>query len=131
MVRVPKPKSQLEETLALQIRTSAVLPTPERELKFHVKRRWRFDFAWPEVKLACEVEGLVRKATVGGHQSIQGAMGDMEKYDAAIRDGWMVYRCHQGMVHSGHALETIERVYTTLLEQRGLAHDRRQEESPA
>jgi hypothetical protein len=107
--------SQLEETLALHIRASAVLPTPERELRFHPTRRWRFDFAWPDVKLACEVEGLVRSASKGGHQSIGGARQDMDKYEAALLLGWTVYRCHRDMIHSGRALTTLETVYTRLV----------------
>jgi very-short-patch-repair endonuclease len=118
MARVPSAKSKAEETLALHIRTSAVLPTPERELRFHPTRQWRFDFAFPDVKLAVEVEGLVGSANKGRHQTAGGSRQDMEKYEAALLEGWTVYRCHQGMVFSGRALQTIESVYTTLLEQR-------------
>lgn len=95
------------------------MPTPERELRFHPTRRWRFDFAWPDVKLACEVEGLVRSATKGGHQSIGGARQDMDKYEAALLLGWTVYRCHRDMIQSGRALTTLETVYTRLVEEHG------------
>ena len=33
------------------------LPIPIREYKFHDTRRWRFDMAWPRLKIAAEVEG--------------------------------------------------------------------------
>jgi hypothetical protein len=120
--------SELEEMLALHIRTSKVLPKPERELRFHKTRRWRFDFAWPDLKLACEVEGLVGNGNKGRHQTITGAMRDMEKYEAALVDGWCVYRCHAGMIKSGRALATLELVYNLLAEQkRGMTDDRRDE----
>lgn len=111
-------KSELEETLALHIRASNILPNPEREHRFHPPRRWRFDFAFLDVKLACEVEGLVASGK-GRHQTIAGAKKDMEKYEQALLDGWVVYRCHTDMVKSGRALETLENVYETMLQQRG------------
>src|ERR1041385_1632066 len=33
------------------------LPKPTTEYRFAPPRRWRFDFAWPEGRLALEVEG--------------------------------------------------------------------------
>lgn len=111
--------SELEAELALHIRVSRVLPAPERELRFHPPRRWRFDFAWPDVMLACEVEGLTRNSNTGRHQTIKGAKGDMEKYEQALLDGWVVYRCHRDMIRSGRALATLEAVYTRLAQEHG------------
>ena len=37
---------------ALEVRG---LPRPEREWKFDAKRRWRFDYAWPQQMIALEV----------------------------------------------------------------------------
>ncbi|MGI0119640.1 hypothetical protein [Zooshikella sp. RANM57] len=48
--------SKLEATLELHIR-GMKLPKPETEYIFHPSRCWRFDFAWPDRKLAVEVEG--------------------------------------------------------------------------
>lgn len=70
------------------------------------RRDWRFDFAWPAVKLAVEFEG---GAYVGGrHVRGQGFEGDIEKYNAAVLDGWRVLRFTTAMVEDGRALETIE-----------------------
>ena len=35
------------------------LPAPVPEFRFHPERKWRFDFAWPEHKIAVEQEGGV------------------------------------------------------------------------
>lgn len=61
-----------------------------KEYKFHPERRWRFDYAIPEHKIALEVEGGVW--TQGRHTRPQGFLGDIEKYNAATLMGWRVFR---------------------------------------
>lgn len=59
-------------------------------------RRWRFDFAWLEEKIAIELEGGVddrRKHRVRGrHIRPKGFQDDVEKYNAAAALGWTVFR---------------------------------------
>ena len=62
------------------------LPEPVREYRFHDTRRWRFDFAWPDIKLAVEIDGR------GRHQTVVGCRSDCEKANEAIRLGWRVLR---------------------------------------
>ena len=61
-----------------------------KEYKFHPKRRWRFDYAIPDHKIALEGEGGVW--TGGRHIRAQGFLGDMEKYNTATLMGWRVFR---------------------------------------
>ena len=61
-----------------------------KEHRFHPKRKWRFDYAIPEYKIALEVEGGVW--TGGRHIRAQGFLGDMEKYNTATLMGWRVFR---------------------------------------
>ncbi len=61
-----------------------------KEYKFHPERRWRFDYAIPEHKIALEVEGGVW--TAGRHTRPQGFLGDIEKYNTATLMGWRVFR---------------------------------------
>lgn len=61
-----------------------------KEYKFHPERRWRFDYAIPEHKIALEVEGGVW--TQGRHTRPQGFLGDIEKYNQATLMGWRVFR---------------------------------------
>ena len=61
-----------------------------KEHKFHPKRKWRFDYAMPEHRIALEVEGGVW--TGGRHIRAQGFLGDMEKYNTATLMGWRVFR---------------------------------------
>jgi hypothetical protein len=72
---------------ALEVRG---LPRPEREWKFEAKRRWRFDYAWPERMVALEVEGGVW--TGGRHTRGAGFLKDLEKYNRAAVLGWRLLR---------------------------------------
>lgn len=66
------------------------LPVPEKEHRFDKTRRWRFDFAYPKIKLAIEIEGAVW--TQGRHTRGIGFIKDCEKYNAATLQGWKVLR---------------------------------------
>lgn len=63
---------------------------PAKEYIFHPVRKWRFDYAFPEVKIALEVEGGVY--TGGRHIRPKGFLGDVDKYNAAAVMGWRVLR---------------------------------------
>jgi very-short-patch-repair endonuclease len=90
--------------LYLQLRALHVI-LPEREYAFHPVRRWRFDFAWPELRLAVEVEGGVYSQ--GRHNRPQGFIGDTEKYNAAAEAGWTVLRYTGTAIRSGNAVEQV------------------------
>lgn len=81
------------------------IPRPVEEYKFHPDRRWRFDAAWPDAKVALEVEGGVW--TGGRHTSSAGFLKDIEKYNAAARLGWRVLRCTPKTLLT---LDTVEAV---------------------
>jgi hypothetical protein len=87
--------TQLEATFAGQLRILGV-PTPWAEYTFALPRRWRFDFAWPEKKIAVEVEG--GQWVQGRHQRGEGLERDAEKYNAAAALGWRVLRFTTDMV---------------------------------
>lgn len=79
--------------------------TPEREFRFHDTRRWRFDFAFPDQKLAIEVEGGTY--TNGRHTRGSGYEKDLEKYNEAVKLGWKVLRFSTGMVSKGEAIKQV------------------------
>jgi very-short-patch-repair endonuclease len=97
--------SDLENNLSLQIR-ALNLPVPEREYRF-CERRWRFDFAWPDFRLAVEAEGAT--FANGRHSRGTGYEKDCEKYNAAALQGWAVLRFTGKMIKDGSAIELLKR----------------------
>lgn len=61
-----------------------------KELQFHNERRWRFDYAFPFLKVAIEIDGAVW--TQGRHTRPRGYLNDMEKLNTAASMGWLVLR---------------------------------------
>src|SRR5260364_351962 len=96
--------SVLEAQFALRVRV-AKLPEPQREYRFDAMRRWKFDFAWPNWKIAVECEGGIW--TQGRHTRALGFEADCSKYNAATVQGWRVLRFTAGMVKSGAAVELL------------------------
>ena len=65
------------------------------EHRFHPERRWRMDFAFPEQKVCCEIDGgvwLSKHGKKSRHFHGKGAICDMEKQSAAAELGWRVLR---------------------------------------
>ncbi len=81
----------------------------EREYRFHATRKWRFDIAWPQLKVALEREGSawVNGRLVSRHRSDKGYAADCEKYNAAQVAGWMVVRATPVMLGDGRALAAL------------------------
>ena len=86
-----KPPSSLERKF---IRLWTMLaddhPAPVREYRFHPMRQWRFDFAWPEHRVAVEIDGGM--FVHGRHQRGPQFAKDCEKLNQATLLGWRVLR---------------------------------------
>lgn len=76
-----------------------------REYQFHPKRKWRFDYAFPERKIAIEKEGGVW--TRGRHTRGSGFVKDLEKYNTATAMGWSVYRFTPQQIERSEYLKFI------------------------
>jgi very-short-patch-repair endonuclease len=92
-----------EETFALHCKAYGL--QPERELAFHPKRKWRFDFAFPGYRLAVEIEGGTWAR--GRHSRGSGYLKDCEKYNTAAMMGWKVLRYPTQLVMDGTAIEQV------------------------
>ena len=69
------------------------------EYRFDVTRRWRFDFAWPALKLAVEIDGGQWAFSGGRHNSD----ADRNKCNTALTQGWRVLRFSGTQVTDGPA----------------------------
>lgn len=67
------------------------LPAPVAEYRFEPTRKWRFDWCWPDQRVALEVDGGIW--TQGRHTRGAGWEKDTEKLNAAQAAGWRVLRC--------------------------------------
>lgn len=61
-----------------------------KELVFAKPRRWRFDWAILELKIAVEYNGIIGKKS--RHTTITGYSMDMEKINSAQKNGWVVFQ---------------------------------------
>ena len=67
------------------------LPKPTFELRFHPVRRWRFDLAWEDQKVALEVQGGIW--TNGRHSRGAAMLKEWEKLNTAAGMGWRILYC--------------------------------------
>lgn len=114
----PDKRSSLErQFLALWQMFASNLPPPIEQFRFHQTRLWRFDFAWPDAKVAVELEGGTWSRRKMAHNTGAGIQRDIEKHNAAIIEGWRVFRYTTKDLDSRPALviqEVANEVYRLL-----------------
>jgi len=115
--------SRLEAILVNRLERAG-LPPPVREYRFHPRRRWRFDFAWLDQKIALEIEG--GGFVEGRHHRGAGFAADCSKYAEALILGWRVLRITPRMIDNGAALDYLGRLFANELGGRLGAPDPRQ-----
>lgn len=116
-VKPGREPSSLESKFAALLLSNG-LPISEREYQLG---RWRFDFAWPEQKVAVEIDGGTFSG--GSHVSGEGHERDCLKQNYAVSQGWVVFRLNGRMMDTQEGRDTVldslrERGVTGSLEQR-------------
>jgi hypothetical protein len=103
-------------TRLLQLAPELPLPLPGHS--FLASRQWKFDFAWPTLKVAVELEG----GTFSGGRHVRGVgyAKDCEKYNAAALEGWLLLRYTSDMLSNDPAA-VIQDVKTALWRAQGAA----------
>ncbi len=85
------------------------MPIPVREHRFATPRRWRFDYAWVDQRIALEQEGGLW--VYGRHNRAASMIKDMEKYNSASALGWRVFRFTPQQVESGEWVDIIKPLF--------------------
>jgi very-short-patch-repair endonuclease len=115
--RKPSERKRMSDLFAEQLKQHR-LPMHLREHRFAqaaIGREWRFDFCFPDFKLAVEIEGLAvmslmmpsgkkRMICTGRHSTPGGFEDDCEKYATAVMMGWRLVRFMTKQVKSEFAL---------------------------
>lgn len=81
-------------------------PAPWPQFQPHPLRRWRVDFAWPDVLLIVEIEGV-------GHRLSPRYEQDIEKYNDLSASGYTILRITDKMLRDNPEpfFALIERIY--------------------
>src|SRR2546421_11079574 len=81
------------------------LPEPVPEFRF-CERKWRFDFAFVDKKVAVEIDGGIWNR--GRHVRGTGYILDMEKINEAQRLGWKIFRFTPQQMHEYKTAEFLK-----------------------
>lgn len=82
--------SHLEDRFHRNLKLKKLVAGLETQYRFHPVRRWKMDFAWPELLLAVEIQGGTYSRKRSGHTTGTGTQRDYEKNNAAVLLGWQV-----------------------------------------
>ena len=106
------------ETLLLEQIHQANLPEPEQQVKLIPKRRYRFDFAYPRLMVAIEVDGgtwmQTNRGRSAGHAHPSRITHDNEKRNLARLEGWRVFQFDTTAINDGSALKMIRELVANL-----------------
>ena len=110
-----KYEDELDQQLALAGLLNGSFPDADHgEYEFDPDRKWRFDRAWPALRIACEVDGGNRMARINPYTGQPFAVGrhtqsdDYTKRNAATLAGWRVFAFTPDMIHSGEAFGVLQ-----------------------
>ena len=93
--------SHLESEYLFQIK-AAGLPLPREQYRIDTERRFRWDYAWPEMLLAVEINGGTWVKS--GHTTGKGIARDAEKINLATLRGYHTLVFTAEMIRDGRAL---------------------------
>jgi very-short-patch-repair endonuclease len=97
-------RTKYDPAAAFALQLKAYKLRPETELRFDEVGKWRFDYAFPALMLAVEIDGGTW--TGGRHTRGSGYAKDCTKRNTATLKGWRVLNFTTDMVKSGEAIDT-------------------------
>jgi len=119
-------KPAYDKDVVRSVLTQLGVDAPVFEHKFHPVRRWRFDLAWPEHKLALEVQGGI--FTNGRHTRGAALLKEWEKLNTAAEMGWRIVFCQPSDLMKTETIEMLKRCMLKQTETEEKANERLQHE---
>ena len=100
----------------LQVLKQLNLPVPHKEYRYARKRKFRVDFAYPEIRMGIEIDGGIfnKKA----HGSITGILNDIDRNNTAAMEGWTMIRIPSSHIHEIKYKEALVVTYERLQKER-------------
>jgi len=95
----------LTQGITLALPTGSPFASAVREHRFHPTRKFRFDYAWPDQKVAMEVDGGL--FVKGGHSRGAAREYDMARDAEAMMLGWKVLRVSTKHFKNGEAARWV------------------------
>ena len=110
-IDLAKKAARAAEATAIRIRFAQKcvennLMPPVFEHRFHPKRLWRMDYAWPESKVALEVDGGIW--INGGHNRGAQIVKTWEKENRANVMGWHILKCEPKTLMSEQTINLLK-----------------------
>lgn len=96
--------------MSMEAVLNKMYPGVESEVRFHPERLWRFDYAWPDKRIALEIEGGTWAG--GRHTRGKGYENDCIKYSEAAILGWRVVRATTSMCKDGRVFDLLDKAHT-------------------
>lgn len=90
--------------LSIWLSLGGIVLVPQH--RFHAKRKWRFDFANLDRKIAFEIQGGLYAAQ-SGHRSFEGVQRDYEKFNAAQMAGWTLFQVTTSMMADAEYMQSL------------------------
>lgn len=100
---IPQPRERSNGEVALEAQLVEAGLTFVTEYRFVLDRKWRLDFAFPEQKVAVEVQGAV-------HRIKSRYKSDIEKFNHLTLEGWAVLLFRAEHIRKGLAVPLIQEV---------------------
>lgn len=92
------------------------LPSPQKEYKPGTVRKYKLDYAWPDIKVGIELNGGIFMKK-GGHNSISGLLRDYERMNYLQILGWLIIQFDPSMMRNDLY---VKEVITKALRSRGV-----------
>lgn len=106
-----EPRLKYNPNFVLAFWRECGLPPAQPEYRFCATRKWRFDFAFGEARLAIEIQGGIW--TRGRHTRGSGLVKEYEKLNAAATLGWRILYCTPQEVMTLRFARTIQQALAT------------------